>query len=1139
MEINLFFDKNREVQKSLSFKEGNGVYHSLSYYLEANKVAAEIYKTILFFNKLNISALNNNPIRGVYKKYINIFETSDATFFEAMKDKLQFFSELLLLDSDNNKKNINYNSYYIFGIKNMTLSINEDSESVTSNSKGIEESYNYLSISPKDCFQSKIYMIKNIMTESNSKSILKYSNEKYIESRIKSSDINNYWSMFDTLDKEMFKLYTLQLESDIKNLNKNEYYYLVDTESKELNYKESDLSVGINSKILNSINDYIQLDKTNLNIVIDEYHQMVSNSFGKESYIMDVDLKQIDKYRNELFDINSICLNNNNKNIYTDDILKNISKYSKKIYYQYIFSIDKNKNNIFKYDNSYNFSKNSKDAFYLNNNIVSKNSHIIDTHDMFRWLYNTNRKIDIDNSHKKISKQSRYININNDEIFASVVHSDKRNSIFIPSYDKTFIVNNKKIDFNKKLITFDRMHISIFETAEDILVSKYNKPIYKVDNLKASKYENNIIGYVTDISISKYNKGIYYLNNINVNLYNKNTAIYSDSSINLSKYIKHTSFNEIYDIQFSKNIKNSFIIDDFPTFNKSWKNTMIDDEIILYNKSYKNSYMEYELTTFNKLMKDAIIEYDVLGFNKNPKSMLDLDDLLMFNKFPKDIVSYNYNIEFSKNPKSLFETDNYICINKMNKGTYINKNFINILKHDIDITVFTNIDYISALKTSNRIYNNDLIRLYKDKYKSYTQNTDFNMFRNKLDFGVYDNITLNHKIYNTAIDDNQYTFDKHKKDTRLDYDSPFITVIHYDGDMKPDLGDGKVDELILPHNDFDYSQYLSKLINDDGTINMLYVKKYDSENDSYTVTLPIENPMDIYKDIGREYVDLNTNTLEILIYIIRTLWKDNMFKYMAMSAQDSLKDIIVKSDEYINKNYTLDKDRRYEFDRCLQLFRWYSEMAILNNCEYELKFNTKTESVNYITRDLGSLKEMIDLDNMHISEDYILETINTSKPCSVTFKNNKKNILSNPNLHFTLYNINTKSSISITDKENSTDTVVYDAGMYNIEYKLENEITINFNPSSEKQSIALAKISIDNIQLPSFSVEYKGVFGEMNSVMKDLLKQLLVVGDTVPQNVQDKLKDVTPVTSAVSKMQEYFEIHHKDKDKGKRIITKK
>lgn len=1138
MEINLFFDKNREVQKSLSFEEENGKNHSLSYYLEASKVAAEIYKTILFFNKLNTSDLNNNPIRGVYKKYLNIFEISDAIFSNTEKDKLQFFSGLLSLSSDD-KKNINCKSYYMFGIKDMTLSINKTSESVASYIKRIKETYSYLSILPKDCFQSKIYMQPNILIKLDNKSILKYNNELLLESRTKDGNINKYCFMFDTLDKEMTKLYALQLGSNIKNLDVNEYYYSIDIRDKWLNHKESNLFVGTNNKALNLINNYNQLNKTDLNMILDKYQQMASNSFGKNTYIMNIDLKQGEKYTNEIFNIDNMYFDNNNKNIYINNTLNSILKYSKKIGYEDILNINKNTRSIFKYDNSCNFSKNLRDIFYLNNENISKNKYVINTYDMFKWSSNINRKTNIDNDHIKISKQSRYIDIYDDEVFVNVIHSDKRNSIFIPTYDKTFIVNNKKTDFNKKMIMFNRKSVSVFETNGDALISKDNKAVYKINNVEITKYQSGIVGYITDINVSKYNKDIYSfnniaeinaskyskevycLNNIAIDLYNRNAAIYSDNSINLSKYTKNMSFNEVYDIQFSKNIKNSFIIDIFPTFNKSWKNTMIDDEIILYNKSYKNSYMEY----------------NVLEFSKNPKRTSNLDDLLLFDKFPKNIISYNSDIEFSKKPKSLFEADKCVNVSKINKNTFINKDLTKISKQDIDI--FLNMNYISALKDSSEIYSSKIMCLYKNKYEMRTHNTEFNMFREKVNFNVYDNISVNNKIYNTAIDDAQYTFTKDKKDTKLDYDSPFITVMHYDGDMKPDLGEGKIDELILPHNDFDYSNYLSRLINDDGTINMLYVKKYDSENDSYTVTLPVENPIDIYEDIGRKYVDLNTNTLEILIYIIRTLWKDNMFKYMTMSAQDSLKDIIVKADEYINKNYTLDKDRRYEFDRALQLFRWYSEMAVLNNCEYELKFDTKSESVNYITRDLGSLKEMIELDNMHISEDYILETIDTSKPCSVIFKNNKKNTFSNPILHFTLYNINTKSSISITDKENSTETIVYDAGMYNIEYELENEIIVDFNPSNQKQSIALAKISIDNIQLPSFSVEYKGVFGEMNSVMKELLKQLLVVGDTVPQNVQDKLKDVTAVTSAVSKMQEYFEIHHKDKDKGKRIITKK
>jgi hypothetical protein len=50
--------------------------------------------------------------------------------------------------------------------------------------------------------------------------------------------------------------------------------------------------------------------------------------------------------------------------------------------------------------------------------------------------------------------------------------------------------------------------------------------------------------------------------------------------------------------------------------------------------------------------------------------------------------------------------------------------------------------------------------------------------------------------------------------------------------------------------------------------------------------------------------------------------------------------------------------------RCMQLFRWYCEMAILNNCEYELVFDTTKIAVDYYNKSLGDFENIMTFNNM-------------------------------------------------------------------------------------------------------------------------------------------------------------------------------
>ena len=327
------------------------------------------------------------------------------------------------------------------------------------------------------------------------------------------------------------------------------------------------------------------------------------------------------------------------------------------------------------------------------------------------------------------------------------------------------------------------------------------------------------------------------------------------------------------------------------------------------------------------------------------------------------------------------------------------------------------------------------------------------------------------------------------------------------------------------------------MINEDGTVNFKYVKEYDAKTGEYTVSIPVENPIEIYANIGRDYLDLDVSTLELVVYIVKNIWKDNMFRYTSMSAQDSLKDMLVKLDHTLNNQYDLNKKKREEAKRCIQLFRWYSEMAILNNCDYVLKFDTKKVAVDYYNKDLGELVNNIEFTNMHISDEYIIEPIVAKGRASITFKNNA--IVPGPplKLSFKLYNINTSSSISIIE-DGQTKVLTYKEGIHDLSFDLKEKIILNFTPLNQNQSINVANLFIDNISMRGFTVTYKGRFGEINSVMQEMLDNILVIGD-VPESIKEKLKDVAPVTAAVDRLLQYFELHHKEKLKGKRLITKK
>lgn len=1127
MEINLFFDKNREVQKSLSFTEGNGFGHSLSYYLDSIKRDMSIMNDHFFVDKFYDGSLDNYIIRGVFKKYIEFYNSNDndiSSWFKVVNDRLYDINNPIFVFRDNFKRKIGIFNEPIFSIKEMTLFINNTNEFYAIEDKENMPLFNSIRIKTKTDSKHKVRRLSQLMLGFNIKELLKQ-REVFVGTEIDEVKLNSTERFLDTEIKEAYINQTIFADTFSKELFIDNYQDNIDIPTKEMFHKIDFKFTNILNKGVEVDNNDMPVSKTDLSgnvnkkdlfmefesksLKYDLGSGNVSNNYGNEITINDTLYKMFSKHDKEIFEKNTdILVNKNNKSIEINESNILLSKYSIHINYETYITFGEKFRYKISTENDYSFIY--KNIYKINYNL--KNIHAnYDFRKIFDKHYNvlfrvTNKKFNPNKTYLFADKINKKLNIDKEELFV-YVYRDNFNSLNVFDDLKTFTTKHRDIFSYDSIFNINKYGHDIFGYDTCIWnISKDSKPIFKNETYKMMSIDSKPIRYMQDTSIlfDKEGKPIF---EVDIPWY--------------KKYQRHTMLNEVSEKWFNKKQKPTRLEYQSLQFGKDWIITKLEYDIMGFNKYLKHAGIDDYIQTVSKFIKDTMVEYEYTWFDKFPKSIFEKDTIITADKFNKDIYINKEYISLTPPQNGIVINNNFYFMNKNNKE--IRKERDNTLLFKFAIGIDINKDLFSNRKIYEVNYKHPNKFLHRKKYRMFSSNQ----------------VMTSMNISDAAIDDEIYSFIKDKKDTRLDYDSPFVTVMHYDGDMKPDLGPGKIDELILPHHDFDYDKYLSRLINDDGTINMAYVKRYDSTTETYTVTIPVENPMDVYEDIGREYVDLSTNTLEILLYIIRVLWKDNMYKYMAMSAQDSLKDMITKANDYINSHYTLDAERRYEFDRALQLFRWYSEMAIINNCEYDLKFDTKSEKVNYLSRDLGTLHDMIELNNMHISRNLILEPIDNTKPCYIKFINNKKNVLSSPNLSFTLYNVNAKSSISITDRSNSISTDIYKPGMYEISNKLENECKVEFVPTSNNQSIAIAKIKISNIQIPSFTVTYKGVFGEMNSVMKELLKQLLVVGNVIPPNVQDKLKDVTAVTSAVSRFQEYFEIHHKDKDKGKRLITKK
>lgn len=99
-------------------------------------------------------------------------------------------------------------------------------------------------------------------------------------------------------------------------------------------------------------------------------------------------------------------------------------------------------------------------------------------------------------------------------------------------------------------------------------------------------------------------------------------------------------------------------------------------------------------------------------------------------------------------------------------------------------------------------------------------------------------------------------------------------------------------------------------------------------------------------------------------------------------------------------------------------------------------------------------------------------------------------------------------------------------------------IEFEFPIGSVNPDISITDLYATDIIDNKYTITYKGVFSHTNKTIDDLLVYMNIFG-AIPSTEMHKIEKVYPLSITIEKMHEYYELHHNQKLKGKRLITKK
>lgn len=706
--------------------------------------------------------------------------------------------------------------------------------------------------------------------------------------------------------------------------------------------------------------------------------------------------------------------------------------------------------------------------------------------------------------------------------------------------DVDFIGKGDKEKFELETTSVGKSDKSYFEIDHEFISRLINKGLFDCDALRASKNAIEISQSQEDISILKDHKGILDSDHTFLNKVIEK-GIYGDDGDGVSKNLKSITSNELCDFIYRNARYPHHIFDTDEYLFKSIKSVSNPDTSIIANKS------QYAIS----------IETTDKFFKKNPIATRVNDLYVRIDKNP-----YNTNIikVYTTVTKSLINTsitDDSPFINKNYKPTELESIINSVWKEAYNTDekqthIFYTVpdrnhrmfpEEVFAKKNEKPTTTNRWIVNVKPAYRPISTVELMTHFQRIYDFRYEESIWIYLPTFSKVMTDDVIPVEvkdhikvdidtdiiasKPTRNAALDRGSGFGYVEKTD---YAKIKDDRIDELFLPASDFNYDSFASKLVVD-GNVDIRYIKRID-ENGNIYVNIPVENPIKHYSDLATQYIDLNVGMLTYIIEKAYNIWQNNIFVYSAMSSDGALNDILKKLKQNLFIQYPSEEDQ-YHLHRAIRLFRWYSEMSILNNAEYMLKLIYEDIAIDYANRDLSPFSDIATFENLAINTSYVLVPIDVTKPSKFTIHVDRSH-----KVRLSFLAAVTGGHLVINDNIN-IDTYTEEMVQFDRELDIgENTLTFEFTPTASNAYFGVMQLKVSNYNITSYDVEYVGKIGESNPTINHLITMLSVCGDSI-DTIQKMVAHASPQTNALEQMRVYFDLHHEEKLKGKRLTTKK
>ena len=364
-----------------------------------------------------------------------------------------------------------------------------------------------------------------------------------------------------------------------------------------------------------------------------------------------------------------------------------------------------------------------------------------------------------------------------------------------------------------------------------------------------------------------------------------------------------------------------------------------------------------------------------------------------------------------------------------------------------------------------------------------------------------------------------------------------------------------IDELLIPENDTRYENFEDLIFDKKHLRPRNPVRIIDDT--TFVAKFPSKHPIKKYQDIGldyeagaiqlQNYFGVETDVMHSMFLRFYRIWQAKVFQFATMTMQQAVNQMLEYLFAWIPDYYPVDKiEQAY---RVFKMIRWYGEAAIIRNSQYIVSYELDTLQTT--------------MKNGHCEIPHNLQCENPTSPNNTMFVDASLLVIRNDptmlgsDAHVELYIdnpqnttisfslMNTVGSVYIYLNDNLID--IQSRSTLNLVYsipftgdvntiKIEKPAAHNLNDTFYIGNIKVEKMSYKNLVV-EFDPQLKAGNKPLNEIAIKLVQYANLKEDR-DRAYKEALKSNLGLSEMYKKLLEYWNLHHQNKTKGKRLTIK-